>query len=115
MHAPLTLLPLNFFRTRLFAAIVALLVLGGFSHDVWGRIVDHDHEMTAPAHSNGEPASEGDQGAGHHATSHSHALTVVFNDEPCFHGGVLCGLIRVREDSPPDAVPRGIDVPPQLA
>lgn len=95
--------------------IVALLVLGGFSHDVWGLIVDHDHGIGQIEHAGETPMTDGDQDAEHHAICHSHALAIVTFDQQG-HLMVVVGIEFLGAVVwVPDAVPPGIDVPPQRA
>jgi hypothetical protein len=114
--------PVSFLRSQLFIAIVSLLVLGGFTHAVWGRVVDHDHHVAAVAGGDRHQDSDSRQGSGsedkgcnHQGCHHGYAMTLVVCILSCFRDSLEVGVPAGYSTWVPDAVPRGIDYPPQLA
>lgn len=116
------LLILNLFRSGLFVAIVTLLVLGGFTHEIWGRIVDHDHGVSEVMGSGDNQDSSSNQSSGseekgcnHQGCHHGYPMTLVVCIFSCLQDGLEVGVLAGYSTWVPDAVPRGIDYPPQLA
>jgi len=102
---------LKILRSSLLISLVSLLVLTGYASEMFCDCDDeHRHEMTE--HGESVPA-EGDdcQCICHQSVSNLSGASVQA-------GAVLCAVqsaVRHADEFPPDAVPRGIDHPPQLA
>ena len=115
---PLPLPLVSLLRTRLFSALIVLLLLGGFSHEVWGRIVEHDHGIEATTGADGHRDSDSgsdEKGCNHQGCHHGYPMTVVFADLTCLGGVVEIGCLAIPAVWAPDAIPQGIEHPPQIA
>jgi hypothetical protein len=113
---PLSVRPLvSLLRSSLFIAIVSLFVLTGFAHGVFGDCCEHDKQQTQSAKT--APDKKAPQKSDdcrclcHQVISH---LTV--DPVRVVAGELVPMALRMHANEfPPDAVPLGIDVPPQLA
>jgi len=107
---------LNFFRSSLFGMLVALFVVAGYGWSLSGQCCLGERGLPAAqiegAHSEEAPAQDdGCQCVCHQIVFHGAAEIVK-----------VAGLVLVSEDSQvvtdevaPDAVPLGIEYPPQVA
>lgn len=107
---------MDLFRSSLFIAIVSLFVLTGYAYEV----LDYDCDTEKR-----EQVSKGDSHSGKQTpakTDHCQCLChQIFN----FHMAApvriglthftRTGFVALVDEFPPDAVPLGIDYPPQLA
>ena len=107
-------------RSNFFIAIVSLWVLSGYGIVLLGDCCDH-HEHAQVQHETGAGSpAQGDQdsGDGDDCQCVCHIVTTALMLEPVWAADaafVETDLLVPRDDSPPDAMPRGIDYPPQLA
>lgn len=103
-------------RSSLFIAIVSLFILTGYAHGVFGVCCGHEkQEQTQSAKT--APAKETPHKTGecqclcHQVISHLTAEPV-----RVAAGAIMPMVLKMHPDEfPPDAVPLGIDYPPQLA
>jgi hypothetical protein len=102
-------------RSSLFIAIVSLFVLTGYAHGVVGDCCAHEKQQTQSARTapgkDSPQESDDCQCLCHQVISH-------FTGDPVpVAAGTLVPMTRKMhpDEFPPDAVPVGIDVPPQLA
>ena len=98
-------------RSNLFIAIVSLFVLTGYAQDVFGECCAHDKQEQTQ-HGKTTPGKADDcQCLCHQIISH-------WNVEPVRVAAavlVTAEFVAHPDEFPPDAVPLGIDYPPQLA
>ncbi len=101
----------SFLRTRVFAILFALLTLGGYGYEICAHAMPEPESSVEHQHS-----LPSDQGACHHCTCHC-SPTVMANVERLLtiQPRMLAGYAVDRGQFAPDAVPIGIDHPPQLA
>jgi hypothetical protein len=119
-HLPLRLVRL--LRSHLFIAIVSLLVLGGFTHEIWGRVVEHDHGVAAAMDGGRHQDSDSKQGAGsedkgcnHQCCHHGYPMSLAGVGFGFLHYSLEVGALAPDSTWVPDAIPQGIEHPPQLA
>ena len=98
-------------RSSLFIAIVSLFVLTGYARDVFGECRAHHAE--ARTEHGGKTSGKPDD-----CQCLCHQIISPLTPEPV--GAVAAvqlpeTFLAHPDEFPPDAVPRGIDVPPQLA
>ena len=107
---------MRFLRSNLFIAIVSLFVLTGYAHGVFGDCCTNEKQQQTQS-AKAAPGKKAPQKSDdcqclcHQVISH---LTV----EPvrAGAGALLPMTLKMHPDEfPPDAVPLGIEVPPQLA
>lgn len=109
------------FANPLLLLIAALLFTAGYGHQIFGKYMPHHHgaEHADHHHTDGggdddddddQPASDGEHFAGHHC------VVAVFSDFTLPLVGELLevGEMGVSLETMPEAVPPGIEVPPQL-
>ncbi len=109
-------LVLNLFRSSLFIAIVSLLVLTGYGFDLFGECCTHDVQGQAE-HGKSSP-NEQAPGGGDGCQCICHQIITPLTPEPLRVADavlVASDFVAHADEFPPDAVPRGIDYPPQLA
>jgi hypothetical protein len=103
--------PVNFFRANLFVAIVSVFVLTGYAHaaiDRCGASGNHGHAE------HGESAPVKDSGC--ECPCHQIATNALSKSVSAPMPSLALQSLRFSTDEfPPDAVPPGIDHPPQLA
>ena len=109
-------LVLNLFRSSLFIAIVSLLVLTGYGFDLFGDCCGH-REPGQAEHGKSAPNDQ-TPGSGDGCQCVCHQIITPLMSEPLrIVDAVLVAsdFVAHADEFPPDAVPRGIDYPPQLA
>ena len=101
-------------RNRLFIAVVALFVLGGYSHQIFARCDDRPQQTVQSSElPQGQPLNHPADGC--HCLCHKvFSHTVIAVQLPVFEPFLENTVIQ-SSDSPPLADPKGIDHPPQLA
>ncbi len=106
-------------RSRLFAILIAALVLAGFGVSLFGSCDDEKQVVVAAAGSGGgEPAPSSSHSGDHTCACLCHQILVIEQlNAPAVAGAVSDAVLVFAElaDIPPDAIPLGIDHPPQLA
>ena len=109
-------LVLNLFRSSLFIAIVSLLVLMGYGFDLFGDCCGH-REPGQAEHGKSAPNDQ-TPGGGDSCQCICHQIVTPLTPEPLRVADVAfvpSSFVAHADECPPDAVPRGIDDPPQLA
>jgi len=113
--ALLTARPVIFLRKRILLVVVSLLIIGGYSHQVFASCDDRaPQKMQSGGKKEQQPpkkASDGCQCLCHQTISNSPLTTAVLED-PIL---VAQPAHFVTGDAPPDRQPQGIDHPPQLS
>ena len=105
------LAPVRFLRTRLFAVLIALLVLGGYAREVYAHAMPRHENNAEHQHSDSD-----EKGGCHHCTCHFSSGMVVSSDRVVgFQVPTCVGYVVTPGEDAPEAVPVGIDHPPQLA
>jgi hypothetical protein len=114
--SPFTFAPLSFLRSYLFVAIFSLLVLTGYGNNVFGdccanQKLQQTHCAKTESHEKAPCDADGCQCLCHQAISHITAEPV------CVAAAVLLpvSFTAYADEFPLDAVPIGIDHPPQLS
>ena len=105
------------FANPLLLLIAALLFTAGYGHQIFGKYVPHHHgakhadRYAEDDDDDDQPVNDPGHGAGHHC------VVAVFSDFTLLPVGELLALgeMGVILEAMPEAVPPGIDVPPQLA
>jgi hypothetical protein len=101
----------TFLRSSLLISLVSLLVLTGYANEIFCDCQDeHRQEMTE--HGKSDP-SKGDD-----CQCICHQVFSNVSSAPMQTVALFCAvqmLARLTDEFPPDAVPLGIDHPPQLA
>lgn len=107
---------MSFLRSNLILLIVSLFVLTGYVHGILGDCCGHDKQRqtqstkTAPG-KKAPQKSDNCQCLCHQVISHGN-----FEPVRAVAGALVAMAVRMLLDEiPPDAVPVGIDYPPQLA
>jgi hypothetical protein len=102
---------LKFLRSSLLISLVSLLVLSGYASELFCNCHDeHRQEMTE--HGKSGPAKGDD------CKCICHQAVSNVSSAPMQTGAMHCtvqAVVRHVDEFPPDAVPLGIDHPPQLA
>ncbi|MDQ3621820.1 MAG: hypothetical protein M3463_04925 [Verrucomicrobiota bacterium] len=103
---------MHLLRSRIFSILVVALLFAGYSEFVLGCC---DHEPAAAVSEPGEPSHSHSDEQGCHCVCHQ----TFVNDltSPALIGRLLEAELVFAElaDVPPDAIPLGIDHPPQIA
>ena len=107
-------------RSSFFIAIVSLWVLSGYGIALLGDCCDHHRDAQGQQEVENENSAPDDQhdGDGDGCQCICHTVTTVLTLEPVWATDaafVETDFVAPRDDTPPDAMPRGIDYPPQLA
>lgn len=104
------------FRSSLFIAVVSLFVLTGFGYDVFGDCCgDHPAKQTEHAKSVTQKQAPS---SGNDCHCLCHQVISHFTGEPVRVAAAIlvpATFVPHADEFPPDAVPVGIDHPPQLA
>ena len=103
--------PLNRLRSHLFIAIVSLFVLTGYGYDLFGDCCAREKQVQTQSGKTAPGKADDCQCICHQIISHS-------SEEPVRVVAVLIvtsEFVAHPDEFPPDAVPLGIDYPPQLA
>lgn len=103
--------PVNLLRSSLFISIVSLLLLTGYASEVFCGCHD-EHHLEMAEHGESAPA-EGDD-----CKCVCHQAVSDFSGPPVQTEAVfrtVRAVVRHADEFPPDAVPLGIDHPPQIA
>jgi hypothetical protein len=106
----------SFFRSSLCLAIVSLFVLTGYAHGVLGDCCEHDQPQQAPSATTA-PGQEVPQQSDD-CQCWCHQVISHFTVDPVRVAAEALVPITLKmhpDEFPPDAVPVGIEVPPQLA
>jgi hypothetical protein len=102
----------SFFRSTLLGVIVSLVLCTGYADDLVGACCPHDHHMETDDHgSRGSGDSDACQCICHQAIS-------VCTVQAIRVAAVVVkasGFLPEANEFPPDAIPLGIDHPPQIA
>ena len=109
-------LVLKLFRSSLFIAIVSLLVLTGYGFDLFCDCCAH-REPGQAEHGKSAPNDQ-NSGDGDGCQCICHQIVTPLTPEPmrvAEAAFVPSDFVAHADEFPPDAVPRGIDYPPQLA
>jgi len=98
-------------RTRLFAVLIALLVLAGYGHQIYAHAMPSHADSAEHQHSDAEETS-----GCHHCTCHcSPVMLASLERTITFQVPTFVGYIAARGEIAPESIPLGIDHPPQLA
>jgi hypothetical protein len=101
----------SFLRTRVFAILIALLTLGGYGYELYAHAAPKCESTAEHQHSNSD-----EKGGCHHCTCHCSPPVMANIDRVvAFQAPTFVGYAATRGEILPDAVPVGIDHPPQLA
>ena len=103
---------MSFLRSSLFIAIVSLLVLTGYGLDALGDCCAHHEPQGSAEHGENAPGTGDDCQCLCHQAISPFAVESVRLADRVFMPATFLAL---AEEFPPDAVPLGIDHPPQLA
>lgn len=113
---PLRVPLLRFLRSNLFIAIVSLLVVTGYGFDLFGECcADERHEYVE--HGKSAPNDQA-PGGNDGCQCICHQVVPPISLEPVQMAVavfVAADFVAHADEFPPDAVPLGIDYPPQLA
>ena len=102
---------MSFLRTRVFSILIALLTLGGCGYELYAHAAPRHEETAEHQHSDSE-----ENGGCHHCTCHcSPPMMQNVERVVAFQPPTFVGYAATRAEFLPDAVPVGIDHPPQLA
>jgi hypothetical protein len=107
---------LSFFRTSFFMAIVSVLVITGYAFDVLDYDC-HGEQQEQTTHGHAPSGKDAPAEKGNCQCLCHQIFTIQMTAPVC----VLCDAPRnvdylvLRDEFPPDAVPLGIDHPPQIA
>ena len=105
---------MRFHRSNLFIAIVSLFVLTGYAHGVFGDCCAEEKQTQCAKTVPGEK----EPGKSHDCQCLCHQVISHLTAEPvrAAAGALVPMTLKMHPDEfPPDAVPLGIDYPPQLA
>ena len=108
--------PVSFLRSHLFVVIVSLLVATGYGFDLFGDCCGH-REPAQAEHGKSVPKDK-TPGGGDSCQCICHQIVTPLTPEPLRVADVAfvpSPFVAHADEFPPDAVPRGIDYPPQLA
>ena len=108
---PLPVLPLNRLRSNLLIAIVSLFVLTGYGLEVFGECCSHREGQGQAEHHEKAP------GQGDDCQCLCHQIISPIATEPLAVAVAvftLGNLVAHADEFPPDAVPLGIEHPPQI-
>lgn len=102
---------LKFLRTRFFAVMILLLTLGGYGYELYAHAMPKHTDTAEHQHSDSE-----EKGRCHDCTCHcSPVMVASFDRVLAFQVPTFVGYVTSRGENAPDAVPLGIDHPPQIA
>ena len=107
---------MRFLRSNLIIAIVSLFVLTGYGFDLFGDCCSHP-EQAQVEHGNSGPKGQ-PSGSGDGCQCVCHQVIIPLSLDPmrvAFADVVSTDFVAHADEFPPDAVPLGIDYPPQLA
>lgn len=108
--------PVRLLRSSLFIAIVSLFVLTGYGFDLFGDCCSHP-EQAQVEHGNSAPKGQ-PSGSEDGCQCICHQVITLLSLDPvrvADADAVSTDLVAHADEFPPDAVPLGIDYPPQLA